>query len=88
MSYETSLQAPVTQNTELLFAMPLGRSTSPAGMRLGVQEMTRVGIRKPEMQRIAELFNCCLMNKKLVGDEVNEFRAKLQNVDYSFDRQK
>ena len=40
-----------------------------------------------EMERIAELFKRCLMEKKFVGDEVREFRAACQEVGYSFDRQ-
>jgi glycine/serine hydroxymethyltransferase len=50
-----------------------------------VQEMTRVGMKEPEMERIAELFKRCLMEKKFVGDEVKEMRSHYQNVAYSFD---
>ena len=28
---------------------------NPSGLRIGVQEMTRYGMREPEMQRLAEL---------------------------------
>jgi glycine hydroxymethyltransferase len=72
-------------NMNLLPFEPLDRVTSPAGLRLGVQEMTRVGMKEPEMERIAELFKRCLIEKQFVGDEVKELRAKYQEVGYSFD---
>jgi glycine hydroxymethyltransferase len=72
-------------NMNLLPQEPLDRATNPSGVRLGVQEMTRVGMKEPEMERIAELFRKCLVEKKFVGDEVKEFRAGYQHVGYSFD---
>jgi glycine hydroxymethyltransferase len=75
-------------NMNLLPSEPLDRVTAPAGVRMGVQEMTRVGMKEPEMERIAELFKKCLMEKKFVGDEVKEFRSKYQEVCYSFDAEK
>ena len=59
--------------------------TNPAGIRLGVQEMTRFGMKEPEMEMIASLFKKCLMGGKYVGDEVIEFRQRFQQVHYSFD---
>jgi len=75
----------VIVNMNLLPFEPLSRVTKPAGVRIGVQEMTRVGMKEPEMERIAELFKKCLMGKKDVGAEVNEFRSGFQKVGYSFD---
>jgi glycine hydroxymethyltransferase len=75
----------IIANMNLLPHEPLDRATNPSGVRLGVQEMTRVGMKEPEMERIAELFRKCLMEKKFVGDEVKEFRAGYQHVGYSFD---
>jgi glycine hydroxymethyltransferase len=72
-------------NMNLLPFEPLDRVNNPAGIRLGVQEMTRVGMKEPEMERVAELFKRCLQDKKFVGDEVKEFRAAYQEVGYSFD---
>jgi len=72
-------------NMNLLPFEPLDHATSPAGIRIGVQEMTRVGMKEPDMERIAELFKRCLMEKKFVGDEVKEMRSHFQNVAYSFD---
>ena len=64
---------------------PLKMNSNPSGIRIGVQEMTRVGMKEPEMDRIAELFKRCLMEKKFVGDEVKEMRSHFQTVNYSFD---
>jgi len=75
----------VIVNMNLLPFEPLDHATSPAGIRVGVQEMTRVGMKEPEMERIAELFKRCLMEKKFIGDEVKEMRSHYQNVAYSFD---
>jgi glycine hydroxymethyltransferase len=72
-------------NMNLLPFEPLDKVTNPAGIRIGVQEMTRVGMKEPEMERIAELFKRCLADKRFVGDEVREFRAPYQRVHYSFD---
>ena len=72
-------------NMNLLPFEPLDHATSPAGIRIGVQEMTRVGMKEAEMDRIAELFKHCLMDKKFVGDEVKEMRTHYREVAYSFD---
>ena len=48
--------------------------------------MTRVGMKQKEMEIIAELFKKCLIDGKYVGDEVKEFRAEYQQIQYSFDR--
>ena len=72
-------------NMNLLPNEPLENATNPAGIRLGVQEMTRAGMKEPEMQVIAGLFKKCLMDGKYVGDEVRELRRAFQQVHYSFD---
>lgn len=73
-------------NMNLLPFEPLDHVTNPAGLRLGVQEMTRVGMGEPEMDTIAGFFKKALLGKKFVGDEVKEFRAQYQDVQYSFDK--
>jgi glycine hydroxymethyltransferase len=59
---------------------------NPAGIRLGVQEMTRFGMKEKEMEVIADLFKRCLIDGKYVGDQVKEFRGQFQDVHYSFDQ--
>jgi len=72
-------------NMNLLPFEPLENVANPAGIRLGVQEMTRVGMKGPEMEVIAGLFKKCLGQGKYVGEEVKEFRRAFQQVEYSFD---
>jgi glycine hydroxymethyltransferase len=72
-------------NMNLLPHESLDKALSPAGLRLGVQEMTRVGMKEPEMEQVAIFFSRALMERKFVGDEVREFRSRYQEVLYSFD---
>ena len=72
-------------NMNLLPFESLDQVSNPAGIRLGVQEMTRFGMKEPEMEMIARLFKRCLIDGKYVGDEVTEFRQNFQEVHYSFD---
>ncbi len=72
-------------NMNLLPFEPLEKVTNPAGVRLGVQEMTRFGMKEAEMESIADYFKKCLMEGKYMGDEVREFRRKYRKVNYSFD---
>ena len=75
-------------NMNLLPFEPLDQVTNPAGVRLGAQEMTRFGMREPEMGVIADLFKKCLIEGKYVGDEVTEFRQQFQTIHYAFDHLK
>ncbi len=72
-------------NMNLLPFEPLEKVTNPAGIRLGVQEMTRFGMKEEHMPIIAEMFQKCLHEDKCIGDQVNEFRSQFQTVHYSFD---
>jgi glycine hydroxymethyltransferase len=72
-------------NMNLLPTEPLENVINPAGIRLGVQEMTRFGMKEPEMDIIACLFKRCLVDGRYVGNEVTEFRRGFQQVGYSFD---
>jgi glycine hydroxymethyltransferase len=72
-------------NMNLLPSESLDQVTNPAGIRLGVQEMTRFGMKESEMETIARFFKTCLMDGKYVGDEVAEFRKNFSRVHYSFD---
>jgi glycine hydroxymethyltransferase len=73
-------------NMNLLPNEPLENVANPAGIRVGVQEMSRVGMKEPQMAEIARLFKRCLIDGKYVGDEVTELRRQYQVVQYSFDQ--
>jgi len=72
-------------NMNMLPHEPLKNHDRPDGIRIGVQEMTRVGMAEPEMGRIAELIKECLIDKKTVKEEVNRFRSQYREVHYSYD---
>ncbi len=72
-------------NMNMLPHESLSTFDHPEGIRIGVQEMTRFGMGKEEMRRIAELIKECIIDKKNVKEEVNRFRLSYQDVKYSFD---
>jgi len=72
-------------NMNLLPFEPLERVQNPAGIRLGVQEMTRMGMKEDQMKDIADFFKKCLIEGNYIGDEVKEYRKQYQVIQYSFD---
>jgi glycine hydroxymethyltransferase len=72
-------------NMNMLPHEPLSAHDHPDGIRIGVQEMTRFGMGEEEMVRIAELIKECIIEKRSVKEEVNQFRSEYQEVKYSFD---
>jgi len=57
---------------------------NPSGIRIGVQEMTRLGMKEEEMSHIAELFDKILDKGKHVIGEVIELRSRFREVKYCF----
>jgi len=58
------------------------------GARVGVAEMTRLGMRQNEMEEIAEFWKMVFIDKKdpkIVAKLVSEFRKAFQKVHYCFD---
>ena len=72
-------------NMNLLPFEPLEKVTNPSGIRMGVQEMTRFGMKEKEMEQIAELFKKCLKDGVSINSEVKKLRELFQKVQYSFD---
>jgi glycine hydroxymethyltransferase len=54
---------------------------NPSGLRIGVQELTRFGMKQPEMQRLAELMAACIKGKA-VKAEVSALRASFPEMHY------
>jgi glycine hydroxymethyltransferase len=75
----------IVLNMNILPHEPLRNVTNPDGIRIGVQEMTRVGMKEDQMARIAALIAECIQRGKEIRGEVNRFRSEFQHVDYSFD---
>jgi glycine hydroxymethyltransferase len=60
---------------------------NPSGLRIGVQELTRCGMREKEMEQVAGLFNEAAIDRKdpnAVKEEVNEIRRGHRRVRYCF----
>jgi glycine hydroxymethyltransferase len=60
----------------------------PGGIRLGTQEVTRLGMKEDEMDQIAEFMKKVVLdgdNPSRVRQEVNEFRGDYQRVHFCFD---
>ncbi len=55
---------------------------NPSGLRLGVQEMTRYGMREDDMQRLALLISDASKGKQ-VQEAVNALRAEFQTLHYA-----
>jgi len=72
-------------NMNILPHEPLRNVTNPDGIRIGVQEMTRVGMNEPEMEEVARLIAECIRDGKEVREEVSRFRLNYSSVRYSFD---
>ncbi len=60
-------------------------TANPSGIRIGVQEMTRFGMKESDMSYIAELFHRVLNEGKDVVGEVVEFRKGFDEVKYCFE---
>jgi glycine hydroxymethyltransferase len=60
----------------------------PGGIRLGVSEVTRLGMKEPEMRHIAEFVKRVIIDKEpveRVRENVAEFRKDYQKVRYCFE---
>ena len=61
---------------------------NPGGIRIGTQEITRLGMKKMEMETIADFFKSVLIEKKdprKVASEIAEFRKDFQTLHYAFE---
>ncbi len=78
-------QNDIITNRNLLPWDPPKKVNNPSGIRLGVQEMTRWGMKGPEMEEMARLMKACVIEGKAVKEDVNRFRGRFVEVGYSFD---
>jgi glycine hydroxymethyltransferase len=64
------------------------KAMSPSGLRLGVPELTRVGMRPDEMQDVARFFARALLSEEdpsAVRRDVAGFKSEFQTVHYCFE---
>ena len=59
--------------------------TSSSGLRIGVSEMTRFGMKEADFQAFASLFADAVKSGSNVADEVARFREPFQTMHYCFD---
>lgn len=78
-------QSDIIVNKNLLPSEQQKSPLHPGGIRLGVQEMTRSGMKEPEMDEIARLFQECLVRGRVVKEDAHRLRSRFPNVLYSFD---
>jgi glycine hydroxymethyltransferase len=83
-------EANIIVNRNLLpWDIKRGRSfKDPGGLRLGVSELTRLGMGEEEMKEIAKLYRKVLLDRedpKKVAGEVSELRKRFRNVKYAFE---
>ena len=63
------------------------KAMTPSGLRLGVQELTRVGMGTDEMKDVARFYSRVLIDNedpKQVKKDVNEFKSQYQIIRYCF----
>ena len=63
------------------------KAMTPSGLRLGVQELTRVGMGNDEMKDVAKFYARVLLNNedpKKVKQDVHEFKSNYHVIRYCF----
>ncbi|ALU11909.1 serine hydroxymethyltransferase [Ignicoccus islandicus DSM 13165] len=80
-------EANIIANKNLLPWDPPDAIANPSGIRLGVQEMTRFGMKEGEMKEIAKFISDVLNGKdpKEVREKVIEFRREYVKVHYGYE---
>lgn len=75
-------------NKNLLPWDPIEDSDDPSGIRIGVSELTRVGMKEGDMADVADFYKMVVKDKKdpkSVAQKVTEFRKGFQDVHYGYD---
>ena len=64
------------------------KAMTPSGLRLGVQELTRVGMGPREMEEVASFYSRVLLKQEdaaTVKHDVSHLKSEFQHVQYCFD---
>ncbi|ADL19640.1 Serine hydroxymethyltransferase [Acidilobus saccharovorans 345-15] len=80
-------QANIILNKNLLPHDPPEAVRNPSGLRIGVQEMTRFGMKEPEMEVIADFMERVAIKGEdpaKVREEVKQFRSQFTKVHYAY----
>lgn len=74
----------IITNMNLLPGEPGKNAMNPRGIRIGVQEMTRVGMGPAEMDEIARLLADAVLHRRAVGADARRLRQRFGAVHYGF----
>lgn len=86
---KTLENAGIVLNKNLLPWDSLENTDNPSGIRIGVQEVTRIGMGEEEMKIIAEIMDAAIKEKKSAEElrkEVRELKERFNVIKYSFDQ--
>ncbi len=75
-------------NKNLLPWDDVKKANNPSGIRIGVQEVTRIGMKEEEMEKIAEFIDTAIKEKKSekeIRDEIREFKSEFNTVKFTFE---
>ncbi|MDG6221538.1 MAG: serine hydroxymethyltransferase, partial [Candidatus Thermoplasmatota archaeon] len=84
---EAMEQANIIANKNLLPWDSVDKALNPSGIRLGVQELTRIGMKESEMVEVAELLKRIIVNHediKAVKESVVALKRQYTKVHYCF----
>ncbi|WMT51447.1 MAG: serine hydroxymethyltransferase [Ferroplasma sp.] len=67
------------------------KSMNPSGIRIGTQEVTRIGFKESDIKYLAELISDIIIKKKepeAMAEKVRDFKSQFQQVQYCFGKLK
>jgi glycine hydroxymethyltransferase len=64
---------------------PQDATKNPSGIRLGTQELTRIGMKEHNIEEVTEFFKKAIKEKRNIKKDVEEFRKTFQKIHYCFD---
>jgi glycine hydroxymethyltransferase len=80
----------VVLNMNLLPWDSIENTSNPSGIRMGVQEITRLGMKEGEMEEIAEIFHACLikgLEDVALRERVRELKSEFSKIKYTFEEE-
>jgi glycine hydroxymethyltransferase len=77
-------QSNIILNKNLLSWDKLDKSVDPSGIRIGAQELTRLGMGEKEMDEIAEFIKRVVVDNQNVKEDVIDFRKDFTKLRYCF----
>ena len=62
--------------------------TASSGLRTGVQEMTRFGMKEKDFEELAEIMKDLILNRRPAGEEVTRLRSRFTTMQYCLSEEK